>query len=337
MLATLAGALMVRPESAAPAKPRQLPSLLPIGYAALLVLVLLPVNARASHVSQAIIWTKPGDQSKDNIATQMQIFQNEIFNAPLGTGFTEAPRQLGASTLQHIRAGHFQDEGALQAQVVSTTVERLREVWQTYPYDLQTPLALAKVLAINGESIQDKGQMEQAVEILKQAQAYSPQRIEIMYDLGLYQMALGDTASSLATYKRMHELTPGVPFTAWTYGYALVRAGDLAQAKALMEGALADPDFHDYVYGQSYMLQRLVDLYVQEKDYQPLAATYRQLLVLSPDRGDIWGSLAMAYQQLGDFTNAIAAAQEAAKVNPEFASASAQLIDELTKQQQGKP
>lgn len=302
-------------------------------YAALLVFVLLPVNAQANSVSRTIIVTKPLDNYKETISEQLDIFKNKIFNKPLLTGFTEVPRQLSASLLIHLKDGHFQDNVQLQQEMTNFTLEKLQEVWQQYPQDLQTPIALGKVLALTGESQRDATKIQQAIDILQQASIYSPKRIEIIYDIGLYQMALGKTNEALATFRQMVAYTPDVAFSHWNLGWLLVRDNQITEGKMEMEKALADPEFYDFVYSQGFTLQRLIDLYVKIEDWQNLAMVYRRILAINPDQAEIWGSLALTYQKLGDIANAINAADEAARINPEFRQAADELIKELRRSQ----
>lgn len=308
------------------------PALLII-YAVLLIFVLLPVNAQANNTSRLIIVTKPMDNYKESINEELDVFKNQIFNKSLLTGFTEVPRQLSASLLVHLRAGHFDNTNQqVYQEMVNFTLDKLQEVWQKYPQDLQTPIAIGKVLALTGEAARDKNKIQQAIDVLKQAAVYSPKRIEIIYDIGLYQMAIGQTQQALDSFRTMVEYTPDVPFSHWNLGWLLVRDNQIAEGKAEMEKALADPEFYDYVYSQGFTLQRLVDLYVKTEDWQNLALVYRHILTLNPDQAEIWGSLALTYQKLGDINNAINAAEEAAKVNPQYQQAADELIKELKRQ-----
>jgi O-antigen ligase/tetratricopeptide (TPR) repeat protein len=332
MMLALVGGLLIgrRSEDEAESKPMSTKwiGLILVVYVLALVGWALPENIRTNHVNRQVINIRQGDNSKEAIQAQLELFEQKVFNKSVTTGYYELPRQLNSIVLYHYQQGHFTTDKE-RNEAMDYAIAKMREVNERYPYDLQTSLALAKTIAMQGEANKQQEKIEESIALLRKAQAYSPDRVELIYDIGLYQMALGRSDEALATYQRMVELIPNVPFAHWSYGFSLLRAGQMAEAKVEMEGALSDVDFYAYVYGNGGLIQRLVDLYVNLQDWGKLAETYRYVLTLSPDSAATWGSLALTYQKLGDYQNGIAAAQEAARLEPQFKEAADQLIKEL--------
>jgi O-antigen ligase/tetratricopeptide (TPR) repeat protein len=319
------------PAEAAPAAPSY--SWLPVVYGIGLLLWLLPVNVRTANLSKAIII---GKQLDGNTADPMQSFewyQQKVLNASSGTGDQEVARQVSTSFLEKIQSDAFTSKPELRPKAFAIVRPPLEQAWHRYPYDLQTPIALAKVVALEGEADNNAAGIQEAINIIQEARKYSPQRIELLHDQALYELAAGQVTSSVASFEEMVKLTNGTPFARWSLGYAYLKAGRTADAQREMEASLQDPEFKAEVDTQSNMLRRLSNLYVDTEKWDALADVYRRILSLEPSNASMWGSLALTYQKLGDYANAIAAAQEAAKADPQFAGAADQLIAELKKQQ----
>lgn len=301
-------------------------------YALLLVGYALPINYRTNLVSRAIIVSKYYDREAAGIQDQLALFRDVIYRVPLGTGQQEVARQLAASMLTHVQNGHFQGNDALREEALGYTEDMLREAHEAYPYDLQTVLQYAKTIAIRGELKQDPSAYQKALTVIEEARKKSPERIELMQDQGLYLLSMGRTDEAVEVYRRVVELTPGVPFTQWMLGTTLVRLNEVAEGAKLMEDAMQNPEFAEQVYTQNYYLQRLVDLYVKVENWPKLVEVYRRIVTLNPQRAEAWGSLALAYQRLEDYDQAIAAAQEAVRLEPRYQDEAAALIAELEQQ-----
>lgn len=301
-------------------------------YVLVLVFYALPINYQANHISRTIIVSKYYDREAAAIPDQLQLFRDVVYASPLGTGSQEVPRQLAASVLTHVQAGHFEGQDQLREEALAYAEDRLREAHQAYPYDLQTALQYAKAVAIRGELAKDPGAYQSALTIIEEARKKSPQRIELMLDQGLYLLAMGRTDEAVAVYREMVALTPGVPFTQWTLGTTLVRLGQVEEGRQLVEQSMQDQAWAEQVYTQGFNLQRLVDMYVKLENWPKLVETYRRIVTLNPQRAEVWGSLALAYQKLEDYDQAIAAAREAVRLEPRYQDEADALIAELEQQ-----
>lgn len=302
-------------------------------YAALLVLALLPINWRTGHISRSIIVAKQGDTIPEAMPQQLEFYKTQIFDRPIGTGAGEAARQLGTSALYHLQRNDFQAKPEQREPFIGLALQQLQDSVEDYPYDLQTQLSLAKMVAIDGELSGDAAKYDEAVEIIEAALERSPQRIELLADLALYRAAQKRDDESIAIYRRILDLIPNVPYGKWMLGTALVRSGQLEEGQRLVEESLQNEDFKLLVYGQSYMLQRLVDLYISVESWPKLVETYTQMLTINPERADVWGSLALAFQKLEDYDRAISAAEKAMELEPRYAQQANELIAELKKEQ----
>lgn len=332
MLLALLGCLLLvnqppKPPVDAAANQPSVLGVLPWIYVAGLLLWLLPVNVRTAGVSKAVIVGKEMDGAADQLMT-FDWYQDKVFSRPLGTGSQEAPRQASASFLDRIQTSRFKD-AEQRNKALAIVQPPLEAAWHAYPYDLQTPIALAKLVALNGEASGDSKGLEQAIAIVQEARKFSPQRIELLNDLGLYQMALNRTDEAVATYEEVSRLTQGVPMSRWSLGFAYLRQGRNEDAEREMMAALQDVDFKAFVFANPNMLRRLVGLYVDQERWADLAELYRNIVTLEPQNAETWGALALTYQKLNDYDRGIAAAQEAARIEPQFREAAEGLIAEL--------
>jgi tetratricopeptide (TPR) repeat protein len=194
---------------------------------------------------------------------------------------------------------------------------------------LQTGLAYAKLRAVQGEATKDTKGYADAIAIAQQIRASSPNRVEALLDLSLYQLASGDIAAAVATSMQASDLVPTVAYPKWVLGNAYAKAGSLLEAGLWMESALEDPDFAARVYSQGSQIQRLGDVYANEGEWAKLAVLYQKVLELHPDRAEIWGALALADEQLGAYDAGIAAAKEAMRLEPQFTEPATALIKSL--------
>jgi len=306
-------------------------AVLPWLYVIGLALWLLPVNVRTAGLSKAIIVGKEMDSAADPMMS-FDWYQQHVFSRGLGTGSQEAPRQAATSFMDRLQRGTLKD-AELRQKALAIIQPPLEYAWHAYPYDLQTPITLAKVVALNAEAAGDTKGIEEAISIIQEARKYSTQRIELLNDLGLYQMALNRSEDTIATYEEVVRLTNGVPIARWNLGFAYLRAGLTEDADREMSAALSDADFRAMAYGNPNMLQRLVGLYIDKERWGDLADVYRTVLMTEPQNAEMWGALALTYQKLGDYERGIVAAQEAARIEPQFKEAADQLIAELRQQQ----
>lgn len=87
----------------------------------------------------------------------------------------------------------------------------------------------------SGRALQQRGQLERALNLYLQAQELDPQRIEILPYLGLVQYQLGQIEAALATYERYLEFEPQESLVLFNRGVALAALGRWEEAAQSVE------------------------------------------------------------------------------------------------------
>ncbi len=164
------------------------------------------------------------------------------------------------------------------------------------------------------------GQYADAQKILTQALVDSPNKQQIMFELGVSYLNAGDAQNALATLKKAFEAAPAFDTARSLYAAALIQTNNKAAADALlMEG------FGSVIVDDARVLQ----VYVQTKQYDRVIATWQMRIKKDPQNLQYQVGLAAAYYSAGDKTNAIAALKRAEQIQPSLAAQIQELIVQI--------
>lgn len=167
---------------------------------------------------------------------------------------------------------------------------------------------------------QQFGQYDDALASLTKASADSPNKQQILFQLGTTYIQKGDSAKAVEILKKAFDLDPAYESARILYAGALYIAGKNADADAvIMEG------FHTLLYDNDQLLQ----VYVNTKKYDRVIAIWQARVAKSPKDANTELGLASAYFAAGDTVQTIAALKKVAELNPAMAAEVQQLVTQI--------
>ncbi|HVV39401.1 MAG TPA: O-antigen ligase family protein [Candidatus Paceibacterota bacterium] len=164
------------------------------------------------------------------------------------------------------------------------------------------------------------GQYNEALEHLKKAEAVSPDKQQILFQLGTTYLQQGDTTNALAVLKKAFDLDSSYDDARVLYAGALYFAGQKSQADALLTEkfgtVLVDND-------------RLIQIYTSIKQWDRVIGIWLARVNASPKDTNVLLGLAGAYFQSGDGAKTIEILQKVSQLDPAQAGQMQQIITQI--------
>lgn len=165
------------------------------------------------------------------------------------------------------------------------------------------------------------GQTKEALAHAQKAIELSPGKQQILYQLGIAYMNVGDKERSIAAFKLAYDEAPENETALIYYALGHYLGGDTAAGDALIEGK----------YGTLIVdNDRLVQVYTQLKLYDRVIAVWKMRVEKDPQNLDTQLGLASAYYAAGDKAGAIATLKQMQQIDPTKAAQIQTLIDQIT-------
>ena len=194
------------------------------------------------------------------------------------------------------------------------------------PVDYLPYLYDSRLNIILGKDDPDSLYNDKALSYSMKALELSPTFIRTYYEIAQAYLNKNDYPKAIEYFQRAVVLNPETGISYWYLGAAKVEAGDLSGVKD-MEKAVENryrPSEQDY--------SRLINIYLNNKDFARIADTYEKVIVLNPKNPQYYASLATAYANLGRIDDAVAMARKAVEVDPSFESDARLFIRSLGKE-----
>jgi tetratricopeptide (TPR) repeat protein len=164
------------------------------------------------------------------------------------------------------------------------------------------------------------GQYDESIQHLNKALALSPQKQQILFQLGSTYIQKGDIASATTALKKAFDLDPSFETSRILYAGALYYSGKKAEGdKILTDG------FGTIYYDNDQLLQ----IYTNTKQYDRVIGIWKARIDKNPKNPDLHLSLASVYFASGNATQTIAELKIVAQLNPSMAAQAQQLITQI--------
>ncbi|MEK7600456.1 MAG: O-antigen ligase family protein [Patescibacteria group bacterium] len=154
---------------------------------------------------------------------------------------------------------------------------------------------------------------DKAIENATAALELSETFVRTYYEIGQAYLNKNDYETGVAWFKKAAELNPDVAVSYWYVGAVELERGNKNVALEYFEEAFN----HGYV-GAELDYNRVVPLYNEFKNYDRLVQIFEELVKLQPTDAQYRVSLSAAYASAGRIDDALQAAREAVKLNPEL-------------------
>jgi tetratricopeptide (TPR) repeat protein len=196
-----------------------------------------------------------------------------------------------------------------------------------YAYTLQTGNELlaqrpndARLELFMSVFLSQFGQTDQALEYLQKAQALSPEKQQILFQIGNLYLQEGDAQNAIATFKKAYDLEPAYDTARILYAGSLYYAGRGAEADALLT-----EKFGTVLFDNDQLLQ----IYQNTKQSGRVIAIWEARAKKSPSDYNTMLGLASIYFQYGDTAKTIETLQTVIRLNPSMAGQVQQIITQI--------
>ncbi len=181
---------------------------------------------------------------------------------------------------------------ALAAAAFGTAPAPLEPPKTLAPPPSPEAIARADALVVEGNALEDAGQLAAAQARYLEAAAAAPGHARTHLNLGIVLAARGDADGAVQAYEKVLAIDPGHAFGNYNYARLAVLRGEHARAESLIAAALrTKPDFAQALVVQSSVLDALGQ---GERAVESLEAALR----LQPDDAGAWFNLAVLLQRL---------------------------------------
>jgi len=269
-----------------------------------------PAMARASQLVQAL-----GSQStpQGNLALFTQALSNNSFPGnPIG--HQEAVEQLSQFAANTVQPSSI--DPSAKEQYLNLAANSLQALMTQRKHDARLELFMGTVLS-------SFGNYPAAVTYLEQAVADSPKKQQILMQLGLVQIQMGDSINAIATMRTAFEEEQGYDTTRVLYASAYYYVGDTKSGDKIITDkwgtVIVDND-------------QLLQVFENTKQWPRAIGIWKLRLQSDPDNAQKHLSLAQVYFASGDKAATIAELQTVIKLEP---SAAAQMQTVITQIQNG--
>lgn len=178
----------------------------------------------------------------------------------------------------------------------------------------------ARLRIFLGSYFRQVGQPDLALPELLAAHELSPQKQQVMFELGALENDRGNLAAAADWFRQAFELAPKYDTARVLYAATLIRMGDSARAKGLLEERFGTATPDDNIILQAYL---------DVRDYASVIAIAQARVNANPNDTQKRVQLAAAYLQSGDRAGAIRVLRDAIAADPSFKSQGETFIQEI--------
>ncbi len=266
-----------------------------------------PGIARASGLVSAL-----GAQgsSQDRIA----LFADTLQGGPWPTsplGYQEAVEQVSQFTATTVYDSSI--DPSIKQQYITLASDHLTKLMAQRKGDARLELFMGTLLA-------QYGAYEQALQFLNLAESHSPGKQQILMQIGLTQMKMGQSAAAIETFRKAFEEAPDYDTARILFAGAYYAAGDTAKGDALIVekwgSTVVDND-------------QLVTAYLTTKQYSRAAAIWQMRIDKDPKNVELYLQLARVYLTAGDKAKTIAELRKVSQIQPALAGQVEALIKQV--------
>jgi|GEM_PF-911403 len=203
---------------------------------------------------------------------------------------------------------------------LQSVVSALRREIKKKPNDVLLLLKLAQVQNVDYLFSDNLASVGEAIANLKQAITLSPGRLQLYYVLGESYVIAQEPAAAIDILQKAVDLNSTFGASYYYLGRAYLTAGDLEKGyDSIINKALGE---NHYAPDNNIVLLALGEALAAKGKYSQVKTVYEVVVKRETDKktkAQFLAALAAAYVQVNDKDKAIAAAQQAAELDPSFA------------------
>lgn len=201
----------------------------------------------------------------------------------------------------------------LKQDVYAYTLQIGQGLLKARPNDARLELFMSVFLA-------QFGQTDQALAHLQTASSLSPDKQQILFQIGNLYLQKGDIQNAVATFKKAYDLEQSYASARILYAASLYYAGQNAQADQLLTDGFGTVLYDD---------EQLLQIYTNTKQFGRVVAIWEARFKKSPNDANVALGLASVYFQAGDISKTIETLKTVAKLNPTMAAQVQSIISQI--------
>jgi len=223
------------------------------------------------------------------------------------------PQQLQQANPSWTQEQILAKTNEIRTKYVTLAESQLNEQVAETPNDV-------RVLVFQSSFYRVIGKPEEAIKVLERAVELSPEKQQILFELGLAYLQKGDVEKSKATLKHAFELEPKNVQARLFYASVAIQTQDSALEKELLT-----PEYQSDIIANDMLLQT----YYQVKNFEAVLNILAKRIENSPGDLQLRVSYAAVQNDAGDRAGAIKTVQETIVLFPDFKTQGEGFIAEL--------
>lgn len=164
------------------------------------------------------------------------------------------------------------------------------------------------------------GDEKKSLEYARTAVSHSPQKQQLLFQLGGMQLEVGDINEALKTFERAWRLAPEYTTARLMYAQAFYLAGNAASADILIRELFGDTIVDD---------EQLLSIYTATRQYNRAAAIWQLRIDKAPEDINLRVQLAQLYLNAGNKTKAIETLRTIPTIRPTLSGEVEQIIQQI--------
>lgn len=178
----------------------------------------------------------------------------------------------------------------------------------------------ARLHVFLGSFARQYGNNDLALQELTKAHELSPNKQQIIFELGILETVKNNLQGALLWFKMAYDLAPAYEMARTFYAATAIRAHEMQLVSELLI-----PQYGNVTPPNDYILQAYVDV----KDFGNAVAVAKAKVALKPDDAQTHVQLAATYLQAEDRTNAISELEKAIALKPDFKTQGEYFIQQI--------
>lgn len=271
----------------------------------------MPALTRATTMIDALQPTDPKTGQQKDPSVNLEAFKKSLAQGN-NTGRQETVEQLFQFATNAI-ANSTTVSPALKQDTYTTALTAGEALLKDRPNDARLELFVSVFLA-------QFGQYDAAISHLKNAVAHSPNKQQILFQLGATYLEKGQIAEAVAELKKAYDLEPNYDEARVFYAIALFYSGQTTQADALLTEKFGS------VYPDD---NRLLQAYTNLKMFDRAVGIWNARIAKEPNNAQLHLGLAQTYFTANNMPMTIATLRKVSQLDPNLAAQVQQLITQI--------
>jgi len=203
------------------------------------------------------------------------------------------------------------DDDMKQALLLAVEKEKINIA--TRPEEYVSFLYASRALILLGKDDPKSPYNDEALKYSTAALKISPTFVRTYFEIAQAYLNKKDYASAVKYFEQAVALNPKATVSQWYLGSVYIEWGKTDQGLTILKQAIKNgygPTENEYL--------RLIGVFAAKQDFVEVVSMYEGLVTVAPENAQYWASLAASYARVQKVDQAVEAARQAVKIDPNF-------------------